>query len=191
VKPNGNIYLIGFSGTGKSLSGMKAAELLKLPFVDMDDLIEYRTAKSIPAIFEEDGEDEFRRLETSLLRELSAKTSRVVSTGGGVPVSAENRQIMRSSGTIVLLTASPQTIHRRLTSSHRRNRTLRPLQGGGAPVRRVANLLADRKAAYSCADRVVDTERLSHDQVAAAIRDAWISVCTAATAADQEAAADV
>ena len=57
VKPNGNIYLIGFSGTGKSLSGIRAAELLKLPFVDMDDLIEYRTKKSIPEIFEDDGED--------------------------------------------------------------------------------------------------------------------------------------
>ena len=173
VKPNGNIYLIGFSGTGKSLSGIKAAELLKLPFVDMDDLIEYRTKKSIPEIFEQDGEHEFRKIETDILCELSEKPSRVVSTGGGVPVSETNREIMNRSGMIILLTASPETIHKRLTTRQNRNRTLRPLLGDNAPEQRIANLLAERGDAYSCADRAIDTEGLSHLQVAAAIEDAW------------------
>ncbi len=173
MNPKGNIYLIGFSGTGKSLSGIKAAELLRLPFVDMDDLIEYRTKKSIPEIFEEDGEEEFRRIETGILHELSEKSSRVVSTGGGVPVLEVNREIMHSSGIIILLTATPETIHRRLTARQHRNRTLRPLLGDDAPEQRVANLLAEREEAYSCADRAIDTEGLSHVQVAAAIQNAW------------------
>ena len=173
VKPNGNIYLIGFSGTGKSLSGIRAAELLKLPFVDMDDLIEYRTKKSIPEIFEQDGEDEFRKIETDILRELSEKSSRVVSTGGGVPVRELNRQIMRNSGVIIHLTATPETIHKRLTTRQSRNRTLRPLLGDDAPEQRIANLLAERTEAYSCADRSIDTEGLSHRQVAAAIENVW------------------
>ena len=172
VKPNGNIYLIGFSGTGKSLSGIRAAELLKLPFVDMDDLIEYRTKKSIPEIFEQDGEDEFRKIETDILRELADKTSRVVSTGGGVPVRSVNREIMRNSGVIIHLTATPETIRKRLTTSQNRNRTLRPMLGENAPEQRIANLLAERNQAYSCADRVIDTEGLSHRQVAAAIQSA-------------------
>ena len=173
MKPNGNIYLIGFSGTGKSLSGIKAAEMLKLPFVDMDDLIKYRTKKSIPEIFETDGEEEFRRIETGILRELAQKTSRVVSTGGGVPVREENREIMRSSGIIILLTATPETIHRRLTTRQTRNRTLRPLLGDDAPEQRVSNLLAERSDAYSCADRAIDTEGSSHGEVAAAIQGVW------------------
>ncbi|MXX91856.1 MAG: shikimate kinase [Chloroflexi bacterium] len=173
VKPNGNIYLIGFSGTGKSLSGIRAAELLKLPFVDMDDLIEYRTKKSIPEIFEDDGEDEFRKIETDILRELSEKSSRVVSTGGGVPVRELNRQIMRNSGVIIHLTATPETIHKRLTTRQTRNRTLRPLLGDDAPEQRIANLLTERTEAYSCADRSIDTEGLSHRQVAAAIENVW------------------
>ncbi|MXZ03118.1 MAG: shikimate kinase [Chloroflexi bacterium] len=173
VKPNGNIYLIGFSGTGKSLSGIRAAELLKLPFVDMDDLIEYRTKKSIPEIFEDDGEDAFRKIETDILRELSEKSSRVVSTGGGVPVRELNRQIMRNSGVIIHLTATPETIHKRLTTRQSRNRTLRPLLGDDAPEQRIANLLAERTEAYSCADRSIDTEGLSHRQVAAAIENVW------------------
>ena len=173
VKLNGNIYLIGFSGTGKSLSGIRAAELLKLPFVDMDDLIEYRTKKSIPEIFEDDGEDAFRKIETDILRELSEKSSRVVSTGGGVPVRELNRQIMRNSGVIIHLTATPETIHKRLTTRQSRNRTLRPLLGDDAPEQRIANLLAERTEAYSCADRSIDTEGLSHRQVAAAIENVW------------------
>ena len=173
VKPNGNIYLIGFSGTGKSLSGIRAAELLKLPFVDMDDLIEYRTKKSIPEIFEDDGEDAFRKIETDILRELSEKSSRVVSTGGGVPVRELNRQIMQNSGVIIHLTATPETIHKRLTTRQSRNRTLRPLLGDDAPEQRIANLLAERTEAYSCADRAIDTEGLSHRQVAAAIENVW------------------
>lgn len=173
MDPSGNIYLIGFSGTGKSLSGIRAAELLRLPFVDMDDLIEYRTKKSIPEIFEEDGEDEFRRIETNILRELSEKPSRVVSTGGGVPVSEENRQIMRASGIILLLTATPKTIHQRLTSRQNSNRTLRPLLGDDAPEKRIADLLAERTEAYSCADRSINTDGLTHRKVATEIGDAW------------------
>ena len=176
MNPKGNIYLIGFSGTGKSLSGIRVAELLRLPFVDMDDLIEYRTKKSIPEIFEQDGEEEFRKIETGILRELSHKTSRVVSTGGGVPVLEINREIMSSSGIIILLTATPQTIHKRLTTRQTRNRTLRPLLGDDAPEQRVANLLAERKDAYSCADTSIDTEGLSHAQVADAIQNAWVEL---------------
>ena len=173
MNPNGNIYLIGFSGTGKSLSGVKAAEMLRLPFVDMDDLIEYRTKKSIPEIFEQDGEEEFRKIETDILRELSGKSSRVVSTGGGVPVREVNQQIMHDSGIIILLTATPETIHRRLTTRQNRNRTLRPLLGDDAPQQRVANLLADRADAYGCADRAIETDGLTHRQVAAEIQRTW------------------
>ena len=176
MDPSGNIFLIGFSGTGKSLSGIKAAELLRLPFVDMDDLIEYRTKKSIPELFEQDGEAEFRRIETDILRELAEKSSRVVSTGGGVPVSTVNREIMRASGIIILLTASPETIHRRLTTRQNRNRTLRPLLGDNVPEQRVANLLAERSEAYACADISIDTEGLTHAQVATAIERAWLDL---------------
>ena len=112
----------------------------------MDDLIEYRTKKSIPEIFEDDGEEEFRRIETGILRELSEKPSRVVSTGGGVPVRQENREIMqiqRDHHPPHSITLRPST--ERLTdTAEADNRTLRPLLGDNAPERRVANLLAER-----------------------------------------------
>ena len=170
---SGNIYLIGFSGTGKTLSGIKAAERLQLPFVDMDEIIQYRTRKPIHQIFEEDGEDVFRKMETDLLKEIARKGNRVVSTGGGVPTIAENRKLMQKSGVIILLTANPATIHQRISTRSNRSQTLRPLIGDNAPVEKVAELLQNRAEAYSCASESIDTEGLSHDEVGQAIERIW------------------
>ena len=170
---NGNIYLIGFSGTGKTLSGIKAAERLQLPFVDMDEIIQYRTRKPIHQIFEEDGEDAFRKMETNLLKEIARKGNRVVSTGGGVPTISENRRVMQESGVIILLTAKPTTIHQRISTRSNRSQTLRPLLGDNAPVKKVAELLENRAEAYSCASESIDTEGLNHDEVGEAIERIW------------------
>lgn len=182
----GNIYLIGFSGTGKTISGIKAAEILRLPFVDMDELIQYRTRKSIPQIFQEDGEEAFRKMETEIIQELARKDSRVVSTGGGVPTVPINREIMQDSGIILLLTASPETIHKRLDSRSNADRTLRPLLGENAPIKRVRTLLESRTEAYSCAHRTIDTENISYEQVAEAIVQAWNEMKQLRTGAGDE-----
>lgn len=170
----GNIYLIGFSGTGKSRSGRRAARILGWSFVDTDDLIERKQGMKIPEIFETRGEDKFRALEHDVLEQVAQASGQVVSTGGGVPVSVENRSLMSSTGLVVRLAASPVTIHGRLTrSTGRRGRALRPLLGGEAPVDRIASILAEREAAYSIAQVTIDTEGKTHDQVAREIADVW------------------
>ncbi|MEX0762503.1 MAG: shikimate kinase [Dehalococcoidia bacterium] len=172
-----NIYLIGFSGTGKSRSGRRAARLLGWTFVDTDDLIEKQQGTKIPKIFETQGENRFRDLERHVLAQVAQASGQVVSTGGGVPVSVENRSLMSATGMIVRLAASPATIHDRLTRSMgRRGRALRPLLGGEAPVDRVARILAERETAYSIAQVTIDTEGKTHDQVAREIADAWESL---------------
>lgn len=169
-----NIYLIGLSGTGKTRSGRRVAELLGWPFVEMDGVIEDRAGKSIPRIFEENGETYFRNLEAQILNEVAERGGRIVSTGGGVPVRVENRDTMKASGLIVRLSASPEVIHQRLVSSApSRGRTLRPLLGDDAPIEKLRIMLADRDEAYSVANVTVDTEHKSHDEVAEAISDAW------------------
>jgi shikimate kinase len=176
LKPKPNIYLIGLSGTGKTRSGRRLAEVLEWPFVEMDGVIEDRAAKSIPQIFEENGENYFRDLESQILEEVAGRGGRVVSTGGGVPVRPENRAIMKSSGLIVRLSASPEVIHQRLVSSaSMRGRSLRPLLGDEAPVDKLRSMLNDREEAYSVANFTVDTESRSHDQVAEAIVEAWLA----------------
>jgi len=169
-----NIYLIGLSGTGKTRSGRRVAELLGWPFVEMDGVIEDRAGKPIPRIFEENGEEYFRDLESQILAEVAERGGRIVSTGGGVPIREENREIMKTSGLIVRLAASPEIIHQRLVSSApQRGRTLRPLLGDDAPVEKLRKMLAERESAYSVANVTVDTEHKSHDEVAEAISGAW------------------
>jgi len=140
----------------------------------MDGVIEDQAGKSIPRIFEENGEDYFRDLESKILGEVAQRGGRVVSTGGGVPVRSENREIMKSSGLIVRLVASPEVIHQRLVASAPlRGRTLRPLLGDDAPIEKLRDMLAARDEYYSVADVSVDTEHKSHDQVAESISEAW------------------
>ncbi len=170
----GNIYLIGFSGTGKTNSGRQAAARLGWEFFEMDDEIEEAAGKSIPEIFSEDGEDRFREIETDVLRTAAGCARLVVSTGGGVPTREENRKLMAESGYVIRLSASAETISARLTASAgRRGRALRPLLGSEAPVERVRSLLAERESAYATADGEINTEGLRHSDVAQLIVDTW------------------
>ncbi len=172
-----NLYLTGFSGSGKTHSGRAAAKLLNLNFVDMDTIIEARCGKTIPRIFEEAGEPRFRQLEHDVLVEISAGMGQLISTGGGTPMRQDNRDIMSQTGYVIRLRASAETIHERLTSSRgSRNRTLRPILGGDAPVERIGQVLAEREQAYAAADMTLDTDGRSPSDVAAAIASAWRSV---------------
>jgi shikimate kinase len=79
-----NIYLIGMMGAGKSSTGIQLAERLGYRFFDTDAVIEAAAGQTIPAIFEHQGEDAFRELETQVLAELSAYQRLVIATGGGI-----------------------------------------------------------------------------------------------------------
>ena len=169
-----NIYLIGLSGTGKTRSGRRLAEILQWPFVEMDGIIEDRAGKSIARIFEDDGEEYFRDLESAILNEVAERGGRVVSTGGGVPVRPENRKTMHGSGMVIRLGASPEEIHRRLASSvSQRGRVVRPLLGSDTSLETLQKMLNEREVLYATADVTIDTEGKSHDQVAELIVRAW------------------
>ena len=166
---NFNIYLIGFSGTGKSTSGEILSKVLKLNYVDMDSEIELREGSLIPEIFSSVGEDGFRKLETNLLESISNKERQVVSTGGGLPTLIRNRSIMAETGKIVCLTASPETIYERLLqhSSELGEKADRPMLFSNNPLDRIRELLLERECAYLCkADLIVDTELFGPEEVA-------------------------
>jgi shikimate kinase len=169
-----NIYLTGFSGTGKSHSGRLAAQSLGMEFVDTDDLIERQAGKPITRIFAEDGEARFRVYEAEALSEIASSGGRVVATGGGMPISAENRELMANTGLVIRLRASPETIHARVNwSNAARGRALRPLLGGDAPVEKIRQLLSERESAYATADVTLDTEGKLPGDVAQEIAQAW------------------
>ena len=78
------IYLIGLPSSGKTTLGKSLANSLNSQFIDMDELIEKKDGRSIPEIFKNDGEDFFREVEKSVLKDLLGGSDNVViSTGGG------------------------------------------------------------------------------------------------------------
>ena len=118
-----SIYLIGFMGSGKSSVGRKLASLLQYDFLDTDTEIERRTGKSIPQIFDTEGECFFREQEQALIAELCQKDNIVVATGGGTPCFFDNMQRMNQAGLTIYLHAIPKILKHRLI----KRKHLRPL----------------------------------------------------------------
>lgn len=149
-----NIILIGFMGCGKTSIGTRLAKKLSYTFLDTDALIIEKAGQSISEIFESDGEEYFRNLETDILKELNVKTDRaVISTGGGMPMREENKELLRSLGHVIFLDASKDAILKRVEGD-----TKRPLLAYENKEERIQELLSIRLPFYkSCAHMVIDT----------------------------------
>jgi 3-dehydroquinate synthase len=159
-----NITITGFMGSGKSAVGHEVARRTGCEFVDMDAVIEARAGKPIPRIFTEDGEPAFRRMESALCAELSARDGLVIATGGGALINPANRAAMSRSGTVVCLNAHPDEILQRVGRSKHR-----PLLQTPDPRARVEELLAARREAYAAIPWQVDTTGLAVEEVAARV----------------------
>lgn len=104
------LVLIGPMGAGKSTLGRQLAKLLDTKFLDTDRMVSI-THGPITKIFEEQGEEHFRSLETKALQK-ALKTSAVIATGGGVVVSEENRNLLADVPIIFLDTNSDWVLSR-------------------------------------------------------------------------------
>lgn len=159
----GNIYLIGFMGSGKSSVGRLLAKKLKMNFIDLDNEIEKITGKSIKQIFAEDGEEEFREVEIDALTLASKKGNCVIAVGGGAILNYLNTYRMRKSGKVVLLRAPPEVIVKRLEKEK-----TRPLLLGLSTTQRLARtkkLLRSREPFYNLAKNFeVQTNNKSTEQ---------------------------
>ena len=110
-----NIILIGFMGCGKTSVGLRLASELGYKFYDTDQLIEKDSKRLIRNIFEEDGEEYFRSLETKLIKDLKGKLNdSILSVGGGLPITPGNSELLKELGTVVYLNTSIDTIRERL-----------------------------------------------------------------------------
>ena len=149
---NKNIFLIGFMGSGKSTIARLLAKETGKELIEMDETIEAEAGCSINQIFEDHGEGYFRDLESELVARIADKGATVVSCGGGAVLRAENVETMKKNGTIVYLSATPETIYKRV-----RNSTHRPLLNGNMNVEYITQLMEKRLPIYEhAADVVVD-----------------------------------
>lgn len=171
----GNIILIGFSYTGKSIIGKELAQRLDWEFVETDDEVVRLAGKSIPEIFAEDGEPRFRTLERQVLKEACQKKGVVIASGGGAILDADNRELMAKSGAVVCLEAKPQTIHQRLLADAKMagNSVVRPLLSGPDSQRRIELLKKARQPYYVMADWTVHTDNLTIDEVCQEVLRGW------------------
>lgn len=145
------IILTGFRGTGKTEIGKILASRLNLPLLDTDALVEFRTGRSIPSIFHEEGEERFRREERAVIASLPPDNA-VISTGGGAVIDPKNMEHLRRQSVIVLLTADIDAIESRLTRAPRPALT-------NLPLREEISELLDRRRQhyYASADFCLDT----------------------------------
>jgi shikimate kinase/3-dehydroquinate synthase len=173
------VFLTGFSGTGKSAVASLVAGILGWRALDTDNLIQEKAGRSIPDIFQRDGEPRFRDLEREAVRHATSEVEAVVAVGGGAVLAEENRRAMAEAGLVVCLEALPQTIVDRLGDAE--DASERPLLAGPDPLARVIELKAERQPLYALADAVVDTDGRTPRQVADAVvgavrqADAWFT----------------
>ena len=108
------IFLIGFMGCGKTATGRRLAQKIGCQWFDTDKFIEHRYHKNLPKLFEEIGEEKFRKIEHKILLEVSEFENVVISCGGGLPCFDNNIEIMKNAGTTIYLKETPETLFERL-----------------------------------------------------------------------------
>jgi len=168
-----NLFLIGYRGSGKTTVAAALAERLGWPWIDADQELELRAAKSIKEIFATGGEQAFRELEARVVADLSKLDRHVIALGGGAVLREDNRRTVNGRGKLIWLDASPELLYKRIsgdptTAARRPNLTS---QGG---IEEIRSLLAQRKPVYSSvADHTVQVEGKSPSEIADMII-AWL-----------------
>jgi len=98
-----NIVLIGMPGCGKTTLGLLLVDKLKFQFIDTDDFIEKQIGMAIPLFFEASGEEEFRKIESNVAKEVGKYQGHVISTGGGIVLNPLNMEALSQNSTVIFL----------------------------------------------------------------------------------------
>ena len=145
-----NLILVGLMGAGKSAVGRIVASQLGIPFIDSDHEIERVSRMTITELFAAYGEEEFRALETRVMKRLLKGGPRVVSTGGGAFINERTRRHIKKGGVSVWLKADLDVLWERVNK-----RDTRPLLKTQNPKQTLENLMTARYPIYAQADVTV------------------------------------
>lgn len=157
-----NIVLIGYRGTGKSTVGRLLAARLGRELVSTDAEIVKREQRTIPEIVVQEGWEYFRDLESDICRELASRDQLVIDTGGGAILRAQNVEALKKNSTVLWLTASVETIAKRIGGDNQRP----SLTGTKSFVDEIQDVLRERTPKYqAAADRSIATDDRSINQL--------------------------
>ena len=157
-----NIVLIGYRGTGKSTVGKLLAARLGRELVSTDAEIVKRAEHPIPEIVAQQGWDYFRDLESDICKELASRDQLVIDTGGGAILRAQNVEVLKKEGTLFWLTASVETIAKRIGGDNQRP----SLTGTKSFIDEIQDVLRERTPKYrAAADHIIMTDNRSIDQL--------------------------
>lgn len=155
-----NVILTGMMGSGKTSVGLELAKILECDFFDLDEIIEKKYGK-ITQIFKDKGENYFREIETSELKNFKNNRAFVLSTGGGAVLKEENLEILRSLGEVFYLSANAQTIYNRV-----KEQTQRPLLNTKDPKKTIEDILSSRLEKYEKSGEKIVTDNKNIEQIA-------------------------
>jgi shikimate kinase len=160
-----HVVLVGLMGSGKSTIGRRLAGIMNVPFVDTDVSVEETTGRSIRAIFEQDGEEAFRDLESRVLADAMATPSRcIVASGGGVVLRERNRRLLEGHD-VIWLRADPKLLATRIGRQAKRAEGHRPLADDD-PFGKLSAMSSERRSLYeSVSTNVIDVDDRSPDEI--------------------------
>lgn len=160
-----HLWLLGLSGSGKSTVGPRLAQALNLPWIDTDSEITRLAQKTIPEIFQTEGEEGFREKESAVLAKIAAGPASVISCGGGIIQRQSNRAVLATTGTRIYLRSDPLTLAQRVHSS-----LDRPLLAGSSPEQTLTRQFTQRSPWYEESEIQVDVTNRTPDEVVTAIQ---------------------
>lgn len=166
-----NIVFVGLMGAGKSAIGRSVAQQLRIPFVDTDDEIERVSRMTISELFASYGEDEFRALETRVIKRLLRGGPKVVSTGGGAFINENTRRHIKRGGVSLWLKADLEVLWERVNK-----RDHRPLLKTENPKATLAALMKKRYPVYCEADITIESRDVRKDIIATEVLEAIASL---------------
>jgi XRE family aerobic/anaerobic benzoate catabolism transcriptional regulator len=169
-----HIALVGMRGAGKTTVGNLVARSLKVPFYELDALIEKDTGLSLREIFDLEGENYYRAVEEKALERVLKKTPGVIAAGGGLVMNPTSLLRLKLHSFMVWLQASPQTLIARVrTGKDERRLSAHP------DVRKQLQAILDRRTPhYAQAALIVNTTNKSAEAIAKTILDAFRSSAT-------------
>ena len=158
------IFLVGFMGSGKSTVGQRLSGRLGYSFIDMDQRLEAEHGMTINEIFEKLGEKAFREMENHLLEEMFSLQDTVISTGGGLPCTGNNMDLINEKGVSIYLRMEPEALLHRLSRGKRRRPLIRDLSREELETF-IREKLREREPVYLKAHHIISGLDLNMDQL--------------------------